>query len=307
MVKEKIRFNNKDNNKINVYKWSPDKDDIKGIIQIAHGMAETAARYDYFASALVAKGFIVYANDHRGHGDSAASIEDLGYISDNDGFIDMVEDMKRLTNIAKSENPELPIILFSHSMGSFLAQRYIQLYGSEIHGVVLSGTNGKPPSTINAGILLSKTIMKLKGRKASGRLVDKMAFGSYNKKFIPRKTKFDWLSRDEEQVAKYIDDPYCGTLFPVSFFHDLFIGMKTVHRPEFLRLVPKDLPIYIFGGADDPVSSYGVGITNLEATYKSLGVKNVTSKLYPGGRHEMLNETNRDEVIEDVINWIENI
>lgn len=306
MIKERITFKNKDRNKINVYKWSPDKN-VKGIVQIAHGMAETAARYDYFARALVNEGYIVYANDHRGHGGTAASVEELGYISDNDGFIDMVEDMRRLTKIVKADNPGLPIILFSHSMGSFLTQRYIQLYGNEIDGVILSGTNGKPPSTINAGIVLSKTIMKLKGRKASGKLVDKMAFGSYNKRFMPNKTKFDWLSRDEEQVAKYIDNPYCGTIFPVSFFHDLFIGMKSVHRPEFLNQIPKELPIYIFGGSDDPVGNYGVGITNLEAAYKSLGIKNVTSKLYPDGRHEMLNEINRDEVIDDVINWIKNI
>ena len=306
MIKEKIRFKNKDNIRIQVYKWSPEKN-IRGIVQIAHGMAETAIRYDYFANALVSEGYVVYANDHRGHGGTTKSIEELGYISDNDGFIDMVEDMKILTKIAKADNPGLPVILFSHSMGSFLAQRYIQLYGKGIDGVILSGTNGKPPSTINAGILLSKTIMKLKGRRASGKLVDKMAFGSYNKRFKPNKTKFDWLSRDEEQVAKYIDDPYCGSLFPVSFFHDLFVGMKSVHKPEFLRQVPKGLSIYIFGGSDDPVSNYGVGITNLEATYKSLGIKNVTSKLYPGGRHEMLNEINRDEVIDDVINWIKNI
>lgn len=306
MIKEKTTFNNKDNIKIYVHKWSPDKD-IKGIIQIAHGMAETAIRYDYFARALVKEGFIVYANDHRGHGESAASIGELGYISDEDGFSDMVADMKALTNIAKLEQPDLPLILFSHSMGSFLAQRYIQLYGNEIDGVILSGTSGKQPLTVDAGILLAKAIMKLKGRKASGKLLDQIAFGSYNKKFKPNNTKFDWLSRDLEQVDKYIDDPYCGTLFPASFFHDFFVGMKTIHRPEFLAKVPKDLPIYIFGGQDDPVSNYGVGIMNLAATYKAIGIKDVSSRLYPGGRHEMLNEINRDEVIEDVINWIEDV
>lgn len=306
MIKEKITFKNKDDIKIYVHKWSPDKD-IKGIVQIAHGMAERAIRYDYFARALVKEGFVVYANDHRGHGESAASIEELGYISDTDGFSDMVADMKILTTIAKSENPGLAVILFSHSMGSFLAQRYIQLYGNEINGVILSGTSGKQPPTINGGILLAKTIMKLKGRKARGKLLDSLAFGTYNKKFKPNKTKFDWLSRDSDQVAKYVDDPYCGTLFPVSFFHDLFLGMKTVHRPEFLAKLPQDLPIYIFGGQDDPVSNYGVGIIQLGGSYRDQGVRDITSRLYPGGRHEMLNEINRDEVIEDIIEWIRTI
>lgn len=306
MIKEKLTFKNKDSMTIFVKKWSPEKA-IKGIIQIAHGMAETAARYDYFARALVREGFVVYANDHRGHGESAASIDELGYISDYDGFSDMVADMKILTNIAKSENPGLPIILFSHSMGSFLSQRYIQLYGRELEGVILSGTNGKPPALADTGILIAKIIMTLKGRKASGKLLDQLAFGSYNKRFKPNKTKFDWLSRDEEQVVKYIENPYCGALFPVSFFYDLFVGMKTIHRPELLDKVPKDLPIYIFGGQDDPVGNYGVGIMNLARTYTALGIEDIASRLYPGGRHEMLNEINRDEVIQDVISWIKDI
>lgn len=304
MIKEKITFKNKDDIKIYVHKWSPDNNP-KGIVQIAHGMAERAIRYDYFARALVKEGFVVYANDHRGHGESASSIEELGYISDGDGFSDMVEDMKILTNIVKSENPDLPVILFSHSMGSFLAQHYIQLYGNEIDGLILSGTTGKQPPTVDVGILLARSIMKLRGRKASGKLVDKLAFGTYNKRFKPNRTKFDWLSRDSKQVDKYIDDPYCGSLFPVSFFYDLFVGMKTIHRPEYLARVPKDLPIYIFGGQDDPVSNYGLGIIQLGGTYKYLGIRNITSRLYPGGRHEMLNEINRDEVIGDILDWIE--
>lgn len=304
MIKEKITFKNKDDIKIYVHKWSPDNNP-KGIVQIAHGMAERAIRYDYFARALVKEGFVVYANDHRGHGESASSIEELGYISDGDGFSDMVEDMKILTNIVKSENPDLPVILFSHSMGSFLAQHYIQLYGNEIDGLILSGTSGKQPPTVDVGILLARSIMTLRGRKASGKLVDKLAFGTYNKRFKPNRTKFDWLSRDSKQVDKYIDDPYCGSLFPVSFFYDLFVGMKTIHRPEYLARVPKDLPIYIFGGQDDPVSNYGLGIIQLGGTYKYLGIRNITSRLYPGGRHEMLNEINRDEVIGDILDWIE--
>lgn len=306
MIEEKLTFKNKDGIKIFVYKWSP-RENIKGIIQIAHGMAEHAGRYAYFAEALVEEGYVVYANDHRGHGRSAASIEELGYISDHDGFSDMVTDMRILTTIAKKGNPDLPIILFSHSMGSFLAQRYIQLYGDDIDGVILSGTTGKQPSKVDMGILLAKSLMKIKGRKAKIKLLDELAFSNYNEKCEPKKTKFDWLSRDEKQVDQYVADPYCGTLFSVSFFHDLFVGTKMIHRPEFLKNVPKDLPIYIFGGQDDPVSDYGLGITNLAQVYTQLGIKDLTTRLYPRGRHEMLNEVNRDEVIIDVIDWIKEI
>ncbi|NLI89793.1 MAG: alpha/beta hydrolase [Epulopiscium sp.] len=306
MTKQKINFTNEDGIKIAVYKWKPEED-IKGAVQIAHGMAEHAMRYEYFAKALTKEGYVVYANDHRGHGQSAASIEELGYISDNDGFSDMVKDMKALTNIIREENPGIPLILFSHSMGSFLAQRYIQIYGKDIDGVILSGTNGKQAPITNLGLLISKVIMKSKGRKASGKLMDKMAFGSYNNKIDNNKTKFDWLTRDADQVQKYIDDPYCGTLFPVSFFHDLINGTRAIHKKENLKNVPKDLPIYIFAGDADPVGNYGKGIISLRDLYKSLGIKNVTSKLYEGGRHEMLNEINRDEVIEDVISWLDTI
>lgn len=304
MIAQQFTFKNKDHIKIHVYKWSPEKA-AKGIIQIAHGMAETAKRYEYFAQAMTEEGFIVYANDHRGHGQSAISTKDLGYISDNDGFDDMVTDMKTLTGIAKKENPRLPVILFSHSMGSFLAQRYIQLYGDNIRGVILSGTNGRPEPILGVGTIIAKVIMKLGGRKASGKILDALSFGSYNKRIQGPKTKFDWLSTDEGQVEQYMNDPYCGTLFPVSFFYDLFKGLKIIHKKENLKQVPKNLHIFIFAGDEDPVGNYGKGIMDLYKTYQSLGIEDVTYKLYPKGRHEMLNEINRDEVIKDVIEWID--
>lgn len=303
---ENFTFQNKDNIYINTYKWIPENK-IRGVVQIAHGMSESAIRYEYFTKKLTDAGFLVYANDHRGHGKSSTSIEALGYISDNDGFQDMVEDMKQLTGIIKKENPNRKLILLGHSMGSFLAQRYIQLYGNELTAVILSGTNGKQPPIINFGILLSKAIMNFKGRGYKSNLIDNLAFGTYNNKFKPNNTKFDWLSRDEREVQKYIADPYCGNLFPVSFFYDFFNGMKIIHKEENLKSIPKDLPIYIFAGDCDPVGNYGKGIKNLHKAYTALGLKNLDYKLYPGGRHEMLNEINKDEVITDIIQWLNNI
>ena len=302
---KQFTFQNKDGLKIYVYKWSPEKT-ARGIIQIAHGMAERAVRYQQLAQALTKEGFIVYANDHRGHGKSASSIEELGYISDEDGFNDMVIDMKSLTNIIKKENPGLPVILLGHSMGSFLAQRYIQLYGDKIDKLILSGSNGKQNPAINQiGTILAKIMMVFGGRRASGKILDHLSFGSYNKRIDQAKTKFDWLSRDEKEVALYMKDPYCGTLFPASFFYDLLRGMKTIHSGGHLNSVPKDLPIYILSGEEDPVGLYGKGVMNLYKTYKTLGIKDVTYKLYPGGRHEMFHEINKDEVIEDLIGWLD--
>jgi alpha-beta hydrolase superfamily lysophospholipase len=302
-LRENFTFTNKDGININVYKWTP-AGKIKGVIQVAHGMSEKALRYGYLADKLTEAGFVVYANDHRGHGKSAGSLLELGYISDKDGFQDMVDDMRQLTAIIMMENPQSKIILLGHSMGSFLTQRYIQLYGKDLSGVILSGTNGKQKPTINLGILLSKAIMTFKDRRYKSKLIDNLAFGSYNKKIKPALTKFDWLSRDKEEVKKYIDDPYCGTIFPVSFFYDLFNGMKTIHKEEYLKLIPKDLPIYIFGGNADPVGNYGDGIINLYKTYKSQSIKTLSYKLYTGGRHEMFNELNKDEVIKDTIEWM---
>lgn len=291
---------------INAYKWIPDID-IKGAVQISHGMNEHILRYDYFAKALVKHGYIVYGYDHRGHGKSSDSIDTLGYISENDGFMDMIEDMKLMTDIIRKENPNIDIILFGHSMGSFLSQRYIQLYGDYIKGAVLSGTNGKPVAMLNLGIVLSKIAMRIKGRKAKIKLFDDITFAGYNKRYKPHRTEFDWLSRDEDIVNNYIEDPYCGNLFPVSFFHDFYLGLKSIHNEENFKRIPEDLPIYIISGSDDPVGEYGKGILNLYSSYKDLGMENISYKLYDSGRHEMLNEINKEEVIKDIILWIDKL
>lgn len=298
-------FNFKTNNtEINAYKWLP-TGKIKAIVQISHGMNEHILRYDEFARFLAGKGYLVYGNDHLGHGKSLLDGRGLGYISDSHGFIDMVEEMKNLTSLIKEENKDTKIFIFSHSMGSFLAQRYIEVYGGEIDGVILSGTSGEPPGILNMGIFLSSLIMKVRGRDYKSKMIDSLSFGSYNKSFQPNRTEFDWLSRDEKEVDKYIEDPLCGNLFPVSFFHDLYEGMKSIHKAENLTCIPKDIPILILAGSHDPVSNYGKGILNLNNIYKRLGIKDVEYKLYEGGRHEMLNETNKLEVMIDILNWLQ--
>lgn len=301
---QNFNFNTSTGIPINSYKWTP-TGEIKAIVQISHGMNEHISRYDEFASFLAGKGYLVYGNDHLGHGGSLLEGAELGYISDGDGFADMVDEMKNLTDFIKEEHSGLELFIFSHSMGSFLAQRYIQLYGDEIDGVILSGTNGEPPAALNAGIVLSKMIMKIKGRRYKSKIIDTLSFGTYNKNIKAKRTKFDWLSRDKEEVDKYIADPLCGNLFPVSFFYDLYIGMRDVHKDEYLQKIPKDLPIYIFAGRDDPVGNYGKGIVGLNNVYKRLGITDVEYKLYDKGRHEMLNELNKLEVMIDILNWLE--
>lgn len=305
MIASNFTFNSSDKTEIFVYKWMPEEGNAKGIVQIAHGMAEHGQRYDRFAKHLTRNGYIVYANDQRGHGKTAGAIENLGYLSDEDGFDLLVKDLHDLSMIIKSEYPSLPLTLFGHSMGSFAAQRYIMLYGNDLDGVILSGSNGKQGRILKIASLIAKREIKKQGRKVQSLRLNDLIFGANNRKFEPSRTKFDWLSRDEKEVDKYNGDPYCGTVFTTGFFYDFFIGLMKIEDKRNIRLVPKDLPIYIFSGDKDPVGKFGKGVVNLYNRYKDQGVKDVEYKLYKDGRHEMLNEINRDEVMNDVVEWLE--
>ncbi|MBK5240434.1 alpha/beta hydrolase [Clostridium sp.] len=301
---ENFSFMDKGDLEIFVYRWLPNVEvQVKGIVQIAHGMAETAARYQGFARALTNDGFIVYANDHRGHGKTAGTIEKLGELG-KDGFNSMVENMHGLNKIIKEENPNLPILLFGHSMGSFLTQRYICLYGSELKGAILSGSCGKQGVIIDIARLIAKGEIRKIGRSGKSNKLDKLSFGSYNNSFKPNRTAFDWLSRDNKEVDKYINDPFCGTVFTAGFFYDFLGGIKSIADNTQITKVPKGLPIYIISGEKDPVGKNGKGVLKLFNTYKEHGIVDLTYKLYKDGRHEILNEINKEEVILDIIKWL---
>lgn len=297
-------FKGKENLNIHVYKYTSENIKPKAVVQIAHGMSETAIRYKEFAQELTENGYVVYINDHRGHGITAKTIDNIGYLAEKDGFTCLVEDMNILTNIIKEENPHLPIYLFGHSMGSFASQRYIMEYGDNLAGLILSGSNGKHGKILKVAQLISKSEIKKHGRRHRSKKLDNLIFGGNNKGFKPSKTDFDWLSRDEKEVQKYIEDPFCGVLFTCGFFYDFIKGLQEVEDKENLKKVPLDLPIYIMSGDKDPVGKNGKGVLRLKDRYVNLGVKKVSCKLYEGGRHEMLNEINKEEVIKDIISWL---
>lgn len=304
MKSETFKFKEGTGPDIFVYKWIPDEGvKVKAVVQIAHGMAETAGRYERFAERLTAEGYLVYANDHRGHGKTAVDADRVGDLGD-DGFNNMVKEMRRLQAIINEENPGLPFFLFGHSMGSFLLQRYICLYGNDLDGAILSGSNGRVGILLDIGLFLAKREVKKLGRGHRSHKLTKLSFGGYNKPFRPNRTNFDWLSRDEAEVDKYVNDPFCGGVFTAGFFYDLSGGLKTVEDKKELAGIPATLPIYIFSGDKDPVGKFGKGVMKLVKTYRKLGIKDLQYKLYEGGRHEMLNETNRDEVMQDVIEWL---
>lgn len=291
---------------IYTYKWEDENiKKPKAVIQIAHGMAETAQRYETFAKVLTKNGYIVYINDHRGHGKTAKIIENVGHLAEKEEFRCLVEDMYTLTNIIKKENEDLPIYLFGHSMGSFASQRYIMDYSNNLSGLILCGSNGKQGIILNLAHLIINREIKKYGRRSKSNKINNLIFGG---EIIRRneKTKFDWLSRDKEQVEKYINDPFCGVVCSCGFFYDLVQGLKEIEDKENLKKVPLDIPIYIISGDKDPIGKNGKGVLRLRDRYIKLGVKDVTCKLYKDGRHELLNEINREEVFEDIICWLNN-
>jgi len=305
MKKDSLTFKAVDGTDVFTYKWLPDDvSAVKGAVQIAHGMAEHAARYERFAEALTKAGYAVYANDHRGHGKTAGTQKNMGYFADENGWQKVVDDMHTLTGIIKKENPGKPFFLFGHSMGSFLSRHYAMLYGSELTGLILSGTGGDPGIIGKIGIFVARLDAKLHGKKAKSNIMNKLSFGAFNNAFKPNRTEYDWLSRDNAEVDKYIHDPWCGGVFTAGFFCDMLGGLGTINRKENISKIPKNLPVYLFSGSKDPVGANTKGVTQVYHTFKCAGIEDVTLKFYGDGRHEMLNEINREEVFQDTIGWL---
>lgn len=278
------------------------KEDVRAVIQIAHGMAEHLERYEKFADVLCKNGFAVYINDHLGHGKSVKNDDELGYFGEKDGWKNFIDDAHQLMQIGKKENPGKPYFFFGHSMGSFVSRSFSKRYASELAGAVFCGTAGPNPAA-GVGIALAKLVGKTKGSHYRSKLIDGIAFGSYNKQFEGR-TNFDWLSRDNDEVDKYIADKYCGFLFTAYGFRDMFSLLSSVSTKQWAEEYSKKLPVLIISGSKDPVGGYGKGVEQVYNMLKNAGKNNVTLHLYDGARHEILNESQCfDQVCKDVIDW----
>jgi alpha-beta hydrolase superfamily lysophospholipase len=298
----KIKFNELIN--INCYKWYNPDISPKAIVHISHGMAEHIMRYDRFAEELVAEGFVVFGEDHLGHGLTANSVEEIGYMDDVDNLQAMIKEIKLIIDSAKAEYPKCKVVQYGHSMGSLIAQRYIELYPDDLHALILSGTTAKS-ALHQVGSMIAGSIMKKHGRTYKSDLLDKMSFGSFNKPFKPARTAFDWLSTNPQEVDKYIESPYCGGIFSASFFHDFTKMIVEAAKPKHRNLIRKDLMIHMISGEHDPVSNNGKGVKTLYKQYKKRDLK-VTYKLYEGARHELLNEVEATRliVVNDVISFL---
>ncbi|MBQ6950219.1 MAG: alpha/beta fold hydrolase [Clostridia bacterium] len=270
----------------------------RAIVQILHGMAEHMGRYERMAKALNEKGFLVVGRDLRGHGKDARK---LGFFAEKNGWNLLLQDAHDLMCETKKAYPHTPYFLLGHSMGSFLAREFALRYGPELNGLILSGTGFFPKALTRAG----KGVASLMPPKKPSKLVDKMAFSGNNKPFRPARTSVDWLSRDEKQVDAYVADPLCGFMFTGRAYADFFGGLYALTDEKRLAKMPKDLPVYFLSGDQDPVGQMGNGVEKVAASFRSAGMKNVTVKLYPGARHELFNEINKEEVDEDLARWLE--
>jgi alpha-beta hydrolase superfamily lysophospholipase len=298
-------YTTKDGESIFYYKWKANTSSrFKGIVQISHGVGEHAGRYQRIANKLQKQGYEVYANDHRAHGRSVKSKELMGFYSGHNYFEDAVEDMRQLTKIIKKEHPYQKITLFGHSMGSLLSRQYVTRYGNDLHALILSGTASFMKGLGTIGLVGANVIKVFNGRTKKNELLKSLFFSEFNKKFKPNKTSLDWISSDEKQVAIFEADPYRVEDFSLSVFLDIVKASKQLNKQQTFNATPKNLPILIFSGDKDPVGEMGKGLKRVLKQYKKAGMNDVTLKLYKGGRHEMLNEVNKEEVTHDLVSWL---
>lgn len=286
-----------------LHRWRPEGA-VRGAMLIAHGLAEHSARYERLARALVERGWVVHACDHRGHGRTAKSEAELGFFGARAGWHRVVLDLKEHVEALRKAAPDVPLVFFGHSMGSLLLQRYLARYGRTIDAAVLSGTSGKPPAIAAVGRLVARLQRIRKGPMGRSRLINHLAFGAFNKAFAPNRTEFDWLSRDPAEVDRYVADPKCGFNATIQLWIDLLDAIPTLTHRNAVASMRTDMPVLVFAGDRDPVGDNGKSVAGLVAQWRAAGIQ-VSDKLYPEARHETLNETNRDEVTADLIGWLE--
>ena len=276
----------------------------RAMVQISHGMCEYFGRYEAFAKFLAEEGFLVFGHDHLGHGHSAPTPEDLGFTNPGGGAHCLVEDVFRLSQKMKEEHPDLPLILFGHSMGSFIAREVLARHGDFYHAAVICGTGG-PDTPAAAGKLLAALIMKCKGERHRSSLLKSIAFSGYNKRFEKGCDPNAWLTRDASVVERYNADPFCTYVFTTRAFHDLFTLVDWVSKKDHASRLPKDLPLLVVSGKEDPVGAWGRGVEKVWERFLAAGMTDVTLQLRPDMRHEILNELEKEQVWSDLLQWME--
>lgn len=290
-----------DQQPLNVRHWPCDNPKAK--VHILHGMAEHCDRYGDFAAFLNQQGFDVIAHNHRGHGDRISVDQPQGHFADQDGWQRVLDDVSTAQQVGYQE---IPLFMLGHSMGSFIARDWSAQNPNKLAGLLLAGSNQQPPALFYAARTLAKGLSKIQGQQHPSGVLNFLSFGSFNRAFKPNQTEFDWLCRDATMVQQYIADPKCGFLCTTQLWHDFMGGLINVCSQQGINALNKNLPIYIFGGDKDPVGQNGKGLVLLESALVKAGNSKVQLKVYPDARHEILNETNKEEVWNNVLTFVVN-
>jgi alpha-beta hydrolase superfamily lysophospholipase len=305
-MRDEFYFPSKDGNtEIHTIEWKPEGE-VRAVLQICHGMVEYIKRYDEFAQFLCEKGFYVVGNDHLGHGKSVQSKSEYGFFEKKYGNACVLGDIHTLRQRTVKKYPETPYFMLGHSMGSSLLRQYIQMYGNGLSGVVLMGvvTDHRRSSLLFVK-QLCRLMAAVRGWHYRSRMVDDLVTGSFNKKFKPSVTRADWITSDKEHLDAYVTDPLCSFMFTVNAYYSMMAGMLGMQKKENISMIPKSLPVLFVSGAEDPVGNFGKGVRKVCEIYKSAGLRDVSLKLYEGDRHEILNETNREQVYQELYEWFE--
>lgn len=299
-------FGADDGRMIHVYAWVPENP--KACLQLVHGMMEHAARYGHFARWMSNQGIAVYANDHRGHGRSTdhgpEPAKKLGLFAEKNGWDLAVHDLLTLNRIISDKHKDIPVFMLGHSVGSALTRTFMINHGGVLHGVILSGLLQQPSIRLRAGITLAEWLKTFRGKYHRSQTLKMAGYGSYSKLFKPSRTEFDWLTHREDIVDDYINDPLCGYPSTNCYYADLFRGMLYNNNKQNLERIPRNLAVFILAGGKDPAGDFGKAPLSVQSQLKGAGMDDITVKVYPEGRHEMLNETNREEVYLELYRWI---
>ncbi len=292
-----------DGEKLHCLEWLPEKE-VKAVLQVVHGMVEYIDRYDDFAEYLCSRGIAVIGHDHPGHGLTAQSADDLGYIKKDGGSVHLVGCTHRVTKYIKENFPAVPNFIMGHSMGSFVVRRYITSMSRDISGVIIMGTGTPPRIALVLGKALANLICAVKGERHPSRLLTNISFAGYNSRFPKEEGEHAWISSDRDVVKKYDNDPFCSYTFRASGFLALYETLLFLSKKSDFENIGKDLPILVNAGGDDPVGEYGKAPAKVYEDFKALGISDVTLSIYEGGRHEIVNEKNKEKVYADIADWI---
>lgn len=291
---------------VHAVKWTPESGEYKAILQITHGMVEFIERYASFAEFLTTKGYMVVGHDHIGHGQSVATQEDWGYFCEGNPSDIVVADMHKLRVLIQEDNPEVPYFMLGHSMGSFMLRKYLTLHNENLRGAIIMGTGFIPENMTSLALKLTGLVGKIRGSRYRSKLIQSLAFGADYKGFdmTGEHPENSWLTKDVDIVNAYYNEPRCTFMFTVNGYKGLFEAVNYSCNPENAALLPKKLPLFIVSGMQDPVGGLGKGVKDVYDMYKEAGVFDLTYKLYEDDRHEILNETDKQIVFEDLLAWM---